>query len=549
MVIDNYALIEHTELRLDTGLTVITGETGAGKSIMLGALGMLLGAKVDASVLLDKERKCVVEATFDVSRYDLKPLYEANEVEWDAETVIRREVLPTGKTRGFVNDTPASVGFLKELGSRLIDIHSQHQNSLLTQPAFHLWLVDEIAGTVDERAAYGAAYEAMRAKEEELKALREANARQKKEVDYDRHLLSELEGAELKEPDELDTLELQSRRMDKSEELQEHLATCIEALENEEVGVLTQLLSSSTALNAVQEFLPQEEDLSGRVESARIDLDDVCTSLHNLYDSVQLDPEEQARIRERLNLLNSLTHKHQVSTCAELIAIRDELRSKLSDIDSFDERLKTLTAEFKSLTLSAGEKAAALSTKRRSAFPQIKEYIEQQLRQMGMPNARFEVGQTPVALCATGCDAIRLLFAANKNGEPQEIGRVASGGEMSRVMLSVKSLLSTRASLPTIVFDEIDTGVSGEVADKMGAIMCGMSNGMQVVAITHLPQVAARGRQHYRVFKHDTDERTISQIELLDDEARERELASMLSGAEITEAARANARELLRHRV
>lgn len=543
--IDNYALIEHTELRLSSGLTVITGETGAGKSILLGALSLLLGGKADAATLLDKTRKCVVEGTFDLRGLDLRGLFERHSMEWDSETIVRREVQPTGKSRAFVNDTPAPVAFLKELGARLIDIHSQHQNLLLAESAWQLWLVDSVAGTDAARSAYSAAYASMRAKREELRSLTAAQERQSREIEYDRAELRELTEANLADPGEQETLEAQARRLDRAEELRERLAQGIAALDSDETGALARLVDTQQALQKVAEFLPADQQLSERVESARIDLDDVCQTLRDLLEGVDLDAESQATIRARLDRLNALTQKYRAGSLRQLMDRREELTRKLGDIDNYDERLATLTGELRELTAAAQALAEDLTGRRVAVFDHIRAHVEGQLRQMGMDNAHLEVTRQAVELCPTGADEIRLLFAANKNGQPRDIAQVASGGEMSRVMLSIKSLLSRSAQLPTIIFDEIDTGVSGEVADRMGAIMSDMARGMQVVAITHLPQVAAQGREHYRVYKRDTAERTVSEMELLQGEARVTEIAGMLSGAQVTQAARDNAQELL----
>lgn len=545
LIIDNYALIDHTDLTLDGGMSVITGETGAGKSIMLGALGMLLGQKADAQALLDKTRKCVVEATFDIADYGLREIFAEADMEYDDVTIIRREIQPNGKSRAFVNDTPATVAFLKELGAHLIDIHSQHQNMLLSQTGFHLDVVDSMAKTQSEVAAYAAAYAQMRAKQQELQELKELNARQGKELDYNRFVLGELENAKLEEPDELERLERQQEMQDKAEEIKENIAMAINALDGDESGIVHQLGDMGRNLDRVSHFLPQEADIVSRVETARIDLDDIRQTLRDVIEKVDFDPEEQRRLTDRLNILNTLTQKHGVATVGELMSIRDDLRKKVAAVDSFDERLQELTEELQALTSAAQTKADTLSEKRQSVFADITSQIESQLHEMGMANAKFVVSHAKSDLGPNGQDDIHFLFAANKNGEPTDIARVASGGEMSRVMLSIKSLLSQTKSLPTIIFDEIDTGVSGDVADKMGKIMSGMATHMQVLAITHLPQVAAKGHKHYKVYKEDTEERTISHIKQLTDDDRVTEIAKMLSGATVSDAALANARELL----
>lgn len=543
--IQNYALIEHTELELASGLSVITGETGAGKSIMLGALGMLLGQKTDTQVLLDKDKKCVVEATFDISAYSLQALFDEADVDYASETTVRREILPSGKSRAFVNETPANVTFLKTLGTRLIDIHSQHQNMLLSQASFHLDVVDAMAATSAEVATYAEAYGRMRAKEQELEKLKEINARQSRELEYDRHILRELEAAKLDDPDELETLEQQQQAQGQIETIKENLAAAINALDTEDSGVLSQLRRVERNIDTVAQFLPADAAVGMRLESARIELDDLCHTLQEFTENIEFDADELARLTDRLNLLNTLTKKNSVASVRELIRLRDDLALKVSSVDNFDDRLKELTAELDSTRADAQDKADVLTVKRQSVFASITANIEEQLHAMGMSNARFVVSHNKVGMRPDGQDEIRFLFAANKNGTPTDIARVASGGEMSRVMLSIKSLLSQTKNLPTIVFDEIDTGVSGDVADRMGRIMNEMSQHLQVLAITHLPQVAARGQRHYVVYKEDTDSKTVSHIKLLPPEERINELAKMLSGSHITPAALANAQELL----
>lgn len=543
--IQNYALIERTELELASGLSVITGETGAGKSIMLGALGMLLGQKTDTQVLLDKDKKCVVEATFDISAYRLQAIFDEADVDYADETTIRREILPSGKSRTFVNETPASVALLKTLGAHLIDIHSQHQNMLLSQRSFHLDVVDAMAATSNEIATYAEAYGRMRAKEQELEELKETNRRQSKELEYDRHILRELEAAKLDDPDELETLEKRQQAQDQIESIKENLAAAINALDTEDSGVLSQLRGVERNIDNVAQFLPSDAAVGARLESARIELDDLCHTLQEFTESIEFDADELSRLTDRLNLLNALTKKNAVASVGELIGIRDSLALKISSVDNFDDRLKELSAELDTLRAEAKSKADVLTEKRQSVFASITASIEGQLHEMGMSNARFVVSHNKVAMSPNGQDEIRFLFAANKNGEPTDIARVASGGEMSRVMLSIKSLLSQTKNLPTIIFDEIDTGVSGDVADRMGRIMNEMSRHLQVLAITHLPQVAARGERHYVVYKEDTDSKTVSHIKLLPPEERIGELAKMLSGSHITPAALANAQELL----
>lgn len=480
-----------------------------------------------------------------IARYGLKKIFDEADIEYDDTTIIRREIQPSGKSRAFVNDTPASVSFLKELGAHLIDIHSQHQNMLLSQTSFHLDVVDSMAHTEDERNDYAAAFRAMQSKERELKELKEMNARQGKELEFNKFLLNELENAKLEDPSELENLERKQEMQDKAEEIKSSISTAVNALDGEETGLVQSLGEMGRTLERVENYLPQEADIPNRIETARIDLDDIRRTLQDLLETIEFDPEEQQRTTERLNTLNALTQKHSVGTAGELIAIRDDLRAKVAAVDSFDEKLKELTDELDQLRKEALKKADTLTEKRKSVFSDITDYVEGQLHEMGMQNAKLIVSWAKTDLTPDGHDDIRFLFAANKNGTPTDIARVASGGEMSRVMLSIKSLLSRTRSLPTIIFDEIDTGVSGDVADKMGKIMDEMSAHMQVLAITHLPQVAARGHRHYKVYKEDTDERTVSHIKQLDEKGRIEEIAKMLSGSTVSDAALANAKSFL----
>ncbi|MBQ3635350.1 MAG: DNA repair protein RecN [Bacteroidales bacterium] len=549
LIICNYALIERTEISFDEGMSVITGETGAGKSIMLGALGLLLGQKADVQVLLDKSLKCVVEATFDVSDYGLQPLFDEEGIDYDDETIVRREILPNGKSRAFVNDTPANVSFLKAIGAHLIDIHSQHQNTLLSQSSFQLDVVDSVAGVGEELSDYVAAYERRKATALKLDELKESNRLQKKEFDWNKHQLNELEAAQLKDPDEIEELEKQQELCDRSEEIKESLGSVIDILSADEVGVTHKLLAAGRQIEKVADFINKEDKVDERIETARIDLDDICQTLRSLYENAEFDPETQQKVTERLNKLNGLTQKHGVQSARELIEIRDDLKAKVAAVENFDYQLEELQRQLDDETKVMLDKAAVLTDMRMKVVEPLTERIVTPLHEMGMQNARFIVEVAKQDCGPKGADDVKFLFAANKNGVPTDISKVASGGEMSRVMLSIKALLSKTKRLPTIIFDEIDTGVSGEVAAKMGGIMEAMSESMQVISITHLPQVAAHGNRHYRVFKQDTSDRTISHIALLDDAERVTEIAKMLSGAQVTDAARENAKQLLSGKV
>lgn len=547
LTITNYALIAKTDIDLNGGLTVITGETGAGKSIMLGALGLLLGQRADVQVLLDKEKKCVVEALFDVSEYDVQTLFEEEDVEYDQQTIIRREILPTGKSRAFVNDTPVNLTFLKQLSQILIDIHSQHQNLLLSDDRFHLNVIDAVAQISAEQAEYTISYKEYRsllAEEEQMVA---ANEKMKQDYDYMLFQHKQLEEASLQDG-EMAELEREQDMLVHAEEIKTELSFVVAAL-GEDGSVVSTLSQIEQRLGKVANYLSADDDALARIESARIDMADLFKTLERQNESIEYDPERLQYVESRLDVIYSLLQKHHVQSEAELIVLQQSLTENLNAICSFDEQIESLRKRIKVVQETLMQKAEILTDKRCAVFGMVTDYIEGQLKEMGMQNARFEVSHSIADTFTTsGVDNIRFLFAANKNGEPTDIAKVASGGEMSRVMLAIKWLLSKSKGLPTIIFDEIDTGVSGEVADKMGEIMREMSGNIQVVAITHLPQVAAKGDEQFKVYKQDDELRTISNIVRLTTEERVEEIAKMLSGATVTEAALLNAKILLKDR-
>lgn len=544
LTITNYALIAKTDIELNRGLTVITGETGAGKSIMLGALGLLLGQRADVQVLFDKDKKCVVEALFDVSGYDVETLFKEEDVEYEQQTIIRREILPTGKSRAFVNDTPVNLTFLKALSQKLIDIHSQHQNLLLSDDSFHLNVIDSVAQTQTYLDEYSLLYKKYRELIKEELDMVSANDKMKADYDYLQFQYNQLKDAKLIEGD-LAELELERERLVNAEDIKGELSFVTSAL-GEENAVVSMLDRISVRLQKISKYLPSDDDVINRVESARIDLSDMLKTLERLNEGIEYDHERLVVVESRIDMLYSLMQKHQVGTVEELIEIFKDIESKIGQISSFDDVIDELRKKIQIEKQTLLEKAQLLTNARKAVFPSVKEYIESQLHEMGMPNARFEISHVLTGdFTPCGVDNIHFLFAANKNGQPTDISRVASGGEMSRVMLAIKWLLSKSVGLPTIIFDEIDTGVSGEVADKMGGIMTEMGQHLQVIAITHLPQVAAKGASHFKVYKQDDDERTISNIRYLNYDERVEEIAKMLSGAKVTEAALENARSLI----
>lgn len=543
--ISNYALIDQTDIEFGSGMSVITGETGAGKSILLGALGLVLGQRADVQVLLDRDKKCVVEAEFNIDGADLETIFADNDAEYDPQTIIRREILPSGKSRAFVNDSPVNVAFLRQIAPRLIDIHSQHQNLLLSDDAFHLNIVDAVSGDSALLDAYSTLYKQYRALRTEEAKLLSDNEKMKRDYDYLLFQHNQFADAKIHSGEERE-LEAERERLEHAEEIKTELQFAVSALGDDE-AVLAKLTLIEQRLSKIEKFISQDAAATERIETARIDLADLLKTLEQTSESVDYDPERLAQVAARLDVIYSLMQKHKAQTTEELLAAAQSISEKLNAITSFDDALDDIRRRIEQLTVEMRAAAAKLTTARQSVFSKITDYIASRLKEMGMPNARFVVAHNVVdEFMPTGTDSIRFLFAANKNGEPTDISRVASGGEMSRLMLAVKSLLSHSQQLPTIIFDEIDTGVSGEIADKMGRMMTEMAENMQVIAITHLPQVAAKGSFHYRVFKTDTDERTVSNIVRLNDAEREIEIAKMLSGAVVTEAALSNARELIR---
>ncbi len=545
--ISNYVLIEKIELPLHDGFTVITGETGAGKSIMLGALSLILGNRSDVSALLDKSKKCIVEAEFRIAGYGMEELFNEYDVDYEDFTIIRREVLPTGKSRAFINDTPVNLNLLKQVTSRLIDIHSQHQNLLLGDKNFQLMVVDTVFGDASQIMDYKKMYVEYSELNREIDSLIEENDKQKADFDYIQFQFEQLNEANLKEG-EVEELENELQQLTHAEEIKMSLSGVHELLNGEHQPALAALKEAKSVLEKIKGFLSEAEDLTERLEAAYIDLQDLADDVMRRSESVEYDPELIAVKQERLDQLNSLLHKHRVPDCAGLVALRDEYEEKLNRFSSFDEELDALKGKRDKIEKKLMKQADLLTRSRRSVFDIITQTILRQLSELGMEHARFEIRHKLLEKPGlNGQDEIVFMFSANKNGDLAPIDKVASGGEMSRLMLAIKALLSTSKGLPTIIFDEIDAGVSGEVADKMGRIMGEMAATLQVIAITHLPQIAVKGNHHLRVFKTDSKDKTISGITELNEDERVVEIAKMLSGADLSDAALDNARALLQN--
>ena len=545
LFVQNYALIRKLDISFGDGLTVITGETGAGKSILLGALSLVLGSRADSNVLLDKTVKCVVGATFRISEYDLSDFFTSNELDYDHTSILRREINPAGKSRAFINDTPVNLNILKELGEKLIDIHSQHQTLMLNESQFQLNVIDSFAGTGKMVGNYRSIYRKFRYLKKEYEEIKEQAEKNKSDLEYFQFQLNQLDEANLKK-DEQDELERELEMLEHAEEIRSALGGSSGLLQAEDASLLAMLRDLRNNISRVKNYLPGGEELNKRIESLYIELDDIAAEVERLTSSVEADPERLRFVNERLDLIYTLIQKHRVKDVSELISARNALKLKVESIVTTDERLgelgKELDKEYDSLKIFAEE----ISGSRIAVVKDVEEKITALLKQLGMLNARFIIDlKRNSDYSASGIDGADFLFSANKQVQPENISRVASGGELSRVMLCLKSLLTRNNSLPTIIFDEIDSGVSGEVADKVGQILSEMGRYMQVVNITHLPQVAARGKGHYHVYKDDTEHSTITRVKLLNDEERIHEVAKLLSGSEVTETALKNARELL----
>ena len=547
LYIQNYALIDKLDISFETGFSVITGETGAGKSIILGAIGLLLGQRADVKAIRRGASKCVIEARFDISAYGMRPFFEENELEYDEEEcILRREVQASGKSRAFINDTPASLTQVKELGEQLIDVHSQHQNLLLNKEGFQLNVLDILAHNDAAIEKYHTCYNEWKKIEHELSELMALAEKSRSDEDFIRFQLEQLEEAQLVEGEQ-DELEQESEVLSHSEEIKAGLYRIEQSFFSDEGGLLSYLKDNLNTLNSLQKVYQPAKELAERMESAYIELKDISQEVSSQGESVEFNPVRLEEVNNRLNLIYSLQQKHRVQTLEELMALAEEYRVKLSDITSYDERIEELTMRKEEQYNLVKQQAAVLTKARAAAASEVEKQLAARLVPLGMPNVRFQVEMgMKKEPGIQGEDTVNFLFSANKNGTLQNISSVASGGEIARVMLSIKAMIAGAVKLPTIVFDEIDTGVSGEIADRMADMMQEMGDrNRQVISITHLPQIAARGRAHYKVYKKDSDTETNSHIRRLTDEERVEEIAHMLSGATLTEAALSNAKSLL----
>ncbi|MDR2859897.1 MAG: DNA repair protein RecN [Mediterranea sp.] len=545
LYIQNYALIEQLDINFESGFSVITGETGAGKSIILGAVGLLLGQRADLKAIRQGAAKCVIEACFDVSAYRMRSFFEENELEYDDECILRRELQSSGKSRAFINDVPVSLVQMKELGEQLIDIHSQHQNLLLNKEGFQLSVLDILAHNGEALEHYGDAYTEWKRTEKELTGLIAQAEQDRADEEYIRFQLEQLDEAGLTSGEQ-DSLEKEMKLLAHAEEIKAGLYRVEQILMADEGGLLPKLKESLIVLSGLQKIYPPVKEFAKRIESCYVELKDQAQEISSQCEKTEFNPVRLEEVNERLNLINSLQQKHRVQTVEELISLAEDYRKKLSAIISFDEHIAELTKQRDIQYNKVKQQAEELTQRRVAAAREVEQAMSNRLVLLGMPNIRFQVQVDLKEPGTTGADAVNFFFSANKNGALQPISSVASGGEIARVMLSIKAMIASAVQLPTIVFDEIDTGVSGEIADRMADIMQEMSQGdRQVISITHLPQIAARGQVHYKVYKQDNESETNSHVCRLTDNERVEEIAQMLSGAQLTEAALNNAKELL----
>ena len=547
LYIRNFTLIERLDMAFNGGFSVITGETGAGKSIILGAIGLLKGQRADSKLIKRGSEKCVIEAHFNLSRYGMEQFFEDNDVEYDADDcIVRREITAAGKSRAFVNDTPVPLSVLKELGEQLIDVHSQHQNLLLGKQDFQMEIVDIIADDKDLLDNYRKAYDDYREKLRQLDDLQERISSNKANADFLLFQYEELDRANLVE-DEQETLEVQANQMSHYEDIKTALYQADNAMSAEGTGVTENLRTAINALHSIEDVMPEAGELASRMDADFIDLKDIADELEGQLDKVDFDPKELDSINDRLDKIYGLEKKYHCDTVSQLIEIRDNLKMQLDGIENGDYDLQQLKNEVDKAKTLAKQKAADITKVRKTAAKKIEEEIRQRLVALGMPNIQFSINLEASDLSYDGADKVAYMFSANRNMPLQPVAQVASGGEIARLMLSLKAMVSGAVKLPTIIFDEIDTGVSGKIAEKMADIMCEMGNNeRQVISITHLPQIAAKGATHYKVYKEDRGDSTVSTMKLLSGDERVNEIAQMLSGSDITEAAVSNARELLK---
>ena len=545
LTIKNYALIEDLSVSFDKGFSTITGETGAGKSIFLGGLSLVLGKRADLNSLRDKELKCIIEAEFDIEHYGLKGLFDANDLDYDLRTILRREIHPNGKSRAFVNDSPVTLDVISQVGQRLIDIHSQHQTLELTENEFQLKVIDALANNKQLLTGYKEHLKVFEAAQKELNHLKETLAEAEKEQDYNSFLFNELKSAPLQEGI-LEELESTYEQLTNVESILEHLSTGHELLNNEEIGIQALLAQCKQCISKLAGYGSGYTSLFERIQSVFVELDDIRSEIETLQEQVTPNPGLLEEVNEKLQLLYNLQKKHSASTVEELLEIKNQLEEKLSQSEDLEQDIEAQEALIKTTQKELTALASEMSERRKAAVPQLKSTLESSLQSLGMPNATFSIQfEKTESFLSTGRDLLIFEFSANRGSGYGSLKKVASGGELSRIMLIIKSILASYEQLPTMMFDEIDTGVSGEISNNMGDIMQQMSANMQVFSITHLPQVASKGDHHYKVFKEDDGEVTRTRMKKLTPEERVVELAEMLGGKALSDSAMAHAKQLL----
>ena len=546
LAIKNFALIEDMKVPFSKGFTIITGETGSGKSILLDALALVLGRRADLSALRNKEEKCVVEAEFAIENYALADFFHQEELDYEPLTIIRREILPSGKSRAFVNDSPVTLDVLSRLSKALIDIHSQHDTQQLSEEDFQFFLIDALAENTPLLQEYQAALKVYKQQSKKLQELKDFQENTQKEHDYNTFVLGELQEIDLEEgmQEELEAFYTQASN---SETIRDNLTEAANLLAEEEQGIMTQVRELSSLFSSLSSYSPQYNELYERIDAVFIELDDLSREVYDLAENVEFDPKKLARVQKKLQKIYDLQKKHKVATVAELIAIEEALEAKVAQMENIEGDIEIAQKEANQALQTLSALAQKLHKAREKVIPTLTKSLQTSLKDLGMPNAQFQISLSPTDhYQAKGNDTLSFLFSANKGGNFGLLKKTASGGELSRIMLTIKSLLATKIALPTIILDEIDTGVSGEIAHKMGEIMKQMSQSRQVFAISHLPQVASKGDAHIKIYKTDIEGRTTTQFQALSQEQRIDEIAQMLGGKDITDSARAHAKELLK---
>ena len=545
ITIKNYALINELHIDFSSGLSIITGETGAGKSILLGALGLVLGNRADSSTLKNTNKKCVIEAIVSIHSYNLQDFFETEDIDYETNTILRREILPSGKSRAFINDTPVTLLVLTALRARLIDIHSQHQTLQVSDQEFQFQLLDAVANNKSKLASYQSGLASYTKEKKKLEEIQHAQREAHLQYDYNYHLYNELFEAKLIE-DEQELLEEKLEKINNVEEIKQNLSAALQISTDENIGIQNLLYSLEQKLTKIDSYSKEYQELSDRISSVKIELDDIIGDLESAFEQVDFNPSEATQLNDRLQLIYNLQKKHYVNSISELLTIQSALLLKVNTVENAEQSLLDQETIVKGIANKLDAVALKISEARSKIIPKLSKQLADILADLGMPHARFQIKNTPSEnYYKNGKDSLEFLFSANKGGQYGELKKVASGGELSRVMLAIKKILSENSQLPTIIFDEIDSGVSGEVSNKMAHIMSQMSRKMQVITITHLPQIAAKGNQHYKVYKEEVNHITTTNLKQLSEDERIVEIAEMLSGKSISDSALIHARELL----